>query len=142
MNDPRALYHDTIVDHDRNPRHEGPLPNATHSATVDNPLCGDVVTMRFVVEDGVIKDAAFEGRGCALSRASASIATTRAIGQTPEQVLELAGRLGQFLQSAPSDAPPPDLGELEVFGGVRSFKSRRTCACLPFRALTSALRTS
>ncbi|MEO8842777.1 MAG: Fe-S cluster assembly sulfur transfer protein SufU [Kofleriaceae bacterium] len=141
MTDPRALYHETIVEHDRHPHHEGPLPNATHSATVDNPLCGDVVTMHFVVEDGVIRDAAFEGRGCALSRASASIATDRAIGQTPEQLLDLAGRLGEFLQSGPDDAPPRDLGELEIFGGVRSFKSRRMCACLPFRALTSALRS-
>lgn len=141
MTDPRALYHETIVEHDRHPHHEGPLPNATHSATIDNPLCGDVVTMHFIVADGVIVDATFEGRGCALSRASASIATDRAIGQTPEQLLELAGRLGQFLQSAPSDPAPSDLGELEVFGGVRSFKSRRTCACLPFHALTSALRS-
>ena len=139
MTDPRALYHETIVDHDRNPRNERPLPNATHQATVDNPLCGDIVTMRFVVENGIITDAAFEARGCALSRASASIATTRAIGTTPDQLKELGSTLDAFVRSSPEAAAPPILGELEAFGGVRSFKSRRTCACLPFQALTSAL---
>jgi nitrogen fixation protein NifU and related proteins len=139
VTDPRALYHATIVDHDRNPRHEGPLPNATHSATLDNPLCGDTVTMHFVVADGVITDATFEARGCALSRAGASIATTRAIGSIPAALVELAETLDRFVSSPPDAPMPPNLGELEAFAGVRAFKSRRTCACLAFRALTSAL---
>jgi nitrogen fixation NifU-like protein len=142
MTDPRALYHETIVDHDRNPRNEGPLPNATHEATVDNPLCGDVVTMRFVVEQGVIIAAAFEARGCALSRASASIATTHAIGSTPDLITALASTFDEFVRSSPDAQAPAILGDLEVFGGVRAFKSRRTCACLPFQALTNALRSS
>jgi len=136
MTDARALYHATIVEHDRHPHHEGPLPAATHAATADNPLCGDVVTLRFVLADGVIADAAFEGRGCALSRAAASMIATRAIGATPEQLRELAATFDRFLHA---DVPAEDLGELAVFEGVRAFKSRRACACLPFTAALAAL---
>jgi nitrogen fixation NifU-like protein len=136
MTDPRALYHATIVDHDRHPRHEGALPNATHTATVDNPLCGDIVTIRLVIADGVIAEAAFEARGCALSRAAASMVATRAIGATPEAVRELAGTFDRFVRG---DAPAGELGELAAFEGVRAFKSRRSCAQLAFRAALYAL---
>jgi len=141
MTDPRALYHATIVDHDRHPRHEGPLPGATHSATADNPLCGDTVTVHLVVDGPAIAAASFEARGCALSRAAASIATSRAIGATPDEIRALANAFDEFVRS-PTDAPvPAGLGELEVFGGVRAFKSRRSCACLAFHALNSALES-
>lgn len=136
MTDSRALYHAAIVDHDRNPRHEGPLPAATHAATADNPLCGDVVTLRFVVADGTITDAAFQARGCALARAAASMLATRAIGATPDALRSLAATFDHFVHGTGSTA---DLGELGVFEGVRAFKSRRACACLPFRAALAAL---
>ena len=140
MTDPvagaRSLYHATIVDHDRNPRHEGALPAATHSATADNPLCGDVVTIRFVVDAGKITDAAFEARGCALSRAAASMLTTRAIGATAADIAALATTFTNFVQT---DAQATDLGELAAFEGVRAFKSRRVCACLAFDAAVTAL---
>lgn len=135
MTDPRALYHDKIVEHDRHPHHEGALPAATHEATVDNPLCGDFVTMRFVVADGAITDVAFEGRGCSLSRAAASMLTDRAVGASPDQIRALATTFEQFV-AADTGA---DLGDLAVFEGVRAFKSRRTCACLAFRAAVAAL---
>ncbi|MEO8553184.1 MAG: Fe-S cluster assembly sulfur transfer protein SufU [Kofleriaceae bacterium] len=139
MTDPRALYHATIIDHDRHPRHEGVLAGATHAATVDNPLCGDVVTIHLVIDGPTVVAASFEARGCAVSRAAASIATTRAIGARPDDLRALATAFDRFVH-APVDAPPPaELGELEAFGGVRAVKSRRSCACLAFRALTAAL---
>ncbi len=140
MTDPRALYHATIVAHDRDPHHHGPLPTATHQATIDNPLCGDQVTMRLQIVDGTIVDAAFEGRGCALSRAASSMLTDRTIGTTIEEARTLAQTVEQFVHTAPEVAIPPGLGELEAFAGVRAFKSRRVCACLPFRALVAALK--
>jgi nitrogen fixation protein NifU and related proteins len=140
VTDPRALYQATIVKHDREPLHEGPLANATHVATVDNPLCGDVVTIRIVVEHGIITDAAFEARGCSLARAGASIATSRAIGNTAMAMRELAATVEQLVGAAPDAPIPPDLGELEAFVPVRAFKSRRSCACLAFRAIDAALR--
>ena len=135
MSDARVLYHATIVDHDRNPRHESALPAATHSATADNPLCGDVVTMHFKLSEDVIVDASFEARGCALSRAAADLLATRAIGATPASLRSLAAAFDRFV----AGASEPDLGELSVFEGVRAFKSRRACACLAFAAARAAL---
>ena len=110
------LYQAVIVDHDRAPRHHGPLPGATHTAIADNPLCGDVITLHLRLEAGVIRDISFEGRGCSLSRAAASILTTLLVG------LDLAA--ARALSAA--------------FSGVRRFRSRRACATLPLQALAAA----
>jgi nitrogen fixation NifU-like protein len=133
------LYQATIVDHDRAPRNQGALVGATHQATVDNPLCGDVVTVQARIVDGTLCDVAFDGRGCALSRAAASIMTTMLRGAAPEDARRLAAAFEQFVQSAPDSAVPDELGELRAFSGVRRFRSRRLCALLPFRALGKAL---
>ena len=133
------LYQATIVDHDRAPRHAGALADPTHQATVDNPLCGDTVTLHARVDGGVIRDIAFEGRGCALSRAAASIITTMVRGRTTDASRELAAAFERFVQAAPEAAIPEELGELRAFAGVRRFRSRRVCALLGFRALLRAL---
>jgi nitrogen fixation NifU-like protein len=133
------LYQAIIVEHDRAPRHHGPLPGATHEATVDNPLCGDVVTVRARIADGVVSDIAFEGRGCALSRAAASIMTTMVHGRTVEAARRLAAVFELCAQSEPDAAIPDELGDLRSFAGVRRFRSRRVCALLAFRALLDAL---
>jgi nitrogen fixation protein NifU and related proteins len=133
------LYQATIVDHDRAPRNTGALADPTHRATVDNPLCGDTVTLHARVIDGVIRDVAFEGRGCALSRAAASIMTTMVRGRTTDASRELAAAFERFVQAAPDAAIPEELGELRAFAGVRRFRSRRVCALLGFRALLRAL---
>lgn len=139
MSDPGALYQAVIVAHDRAPRNEGPLPGATHEATIDNPLCGDVVTMRVIVDGGAVREARFEGRGCALMRAAASIATTQLAGRRVDELPALIARFEAFVRE-PAGAPvPAELGELSAFAGVRAFRSRQACATLPFRALTAAL---
>jgi nitrogen fixation protein NifU and related proteins len=139
MTDVDELYQATIVEHDRAPRNEGPLPGATHQATVDNPLCGDVVTVRAKIMDGVVSDIAFEGRGCALSRAAASIMTTMVRNHTIDEARRLAAAFEHCIQSAPDAAIPDQLGDLRSFAGVRRFRSRRVCALLPFRALVDSL---
>ena len=146
MSDQRAprtdvddLYQATIVDHDRAPRNLGALAGATHHATVDNPLCGDVVTMHIRVADGAVQEVAFEGRGCALSRAAASIMTTMVQGRPVDASRQLATAFEQFVQSAPDAAIPDELGDLRAFSGVRRFRSRRVCAMLAFRSLIQAL---
>src|SRR5512143_3336070 len=101
MSDANELYQSVILDHDRAPRNQGPLPGATHEATVDNPLCGDTVTVRVVCDGGVVRAAAFEAHGCALARAAASIVTTRAVGATPVQLRALAAEFEQFVRDAP-----------------------------------------
>jgi nitrogen fixation NifU-like protein len=139
VSDLDELYQAAIVDHDRAPRNLGPLAGATHAATADNPLCGDVVTLHLRVEDGAIRAASFEGRGCSLSRAAASIATGMLIGRSLADARALAAAFEAFVGAPPDAAPAPELGELAVFGGVRRFRSRRACATLPLRALVAAL---
>ncbi|HEU4726704.1 MAG TPA: SUF system NifU family Fe-S cluster assembly protein [Kofleriaceae bacterium] len=139
MSDVDDLYQATIVEHDRAPRNHGPLPGATHQATADNPLCGDVVTVRAQITDGVVSEIAFEGRGCALSRAAASIMTTMVRDHTVEDARRLAAAFELCVQSAPDAAIPDELGDLRSFAGVRRFRSRRVCALLPFHALVDAL---
>jgi nitrogen fixation NifU-like protein len=134
------LYQAAIVAHDRAPRREGPLPGATHEATLDNPLCGDVVTMRVRVDGDTIAEAAFEGRGCALVRAAASMLADRLVGARVDDIPALAARFDAFTREAAEAPVPAELGELAAFAGVRAFKSRRACATLPFRALLAALR--
>jgi len=139
------LYQATIVDHDRAPRNAGALADPTHQATIDNPLCGDTVTLHARVEGGVIRDIAFDGRGCALSRAAASIMTTMVRGRTTDASRDLAAAFERFVQAAPDAAVADEpngsevLGELRAFAGVRRFRSRRVCALLGFRALLRAL---
>ena len=139
MTDVDELYQATIVDHDRHPRNERALPGATHEATIDNPLCGDVVTVRAQILEGSITDIAFEAHGCALSRAAASIMTTMVQHRSPHDAQQLAAAFERCVQSSPEAAIPDELGELRVFAGVRRFRSRRVCALLAFRALLRAL---
>jgi len=136
--DPRALYHEAIVRLDRDPPNQGPLPSATHSATLDNPLCGDEITIHLAVANATVDRASFEGRGCALSRAGASIAATLAIGASPEQLRALAARVEQLVLGPPQPVPG-DPGALAALSAVHAFPSRRTCACLGFRALVRAV---
>lgn len=143
MSELDQLYQAVIVEHDRALRNHGPLPGATHRATVDNPLCGDVVTLALVIgEGGAIRDVAFEGQGCALSRAAASLLTTRLAGGTVAAAHALAAELEAYLASPPEAPAPASLGELAVFGGVRAFRSRRACVTLALRALRAATATA
>jgi nitrogen fixation NifU-like protein len=141
VSDVDDLYQATIVDHDRAPRNRGPLADATHHATVDNPLCGDVITVHARIIDGAVQDIAFEGRGCTLSRAAASIMTTMVRGRTLDASRQLAAAFEHFTQAPPEAAIPDAVGELRAFAGVRRFRSRRVCATLAFRALLQALYT-
>jgi len=136
-----ALYQAVIVDHSKHPRRRGPLPEATHQAAFDNPLCGDAVTVQLVVgAGGVIADARHHGHGCALSVAAASVLCERLVGTTVADARALIDRFEQVVApggEVPGDAD--DLGDLAAFAGVRRFRSRRACATLPFRALAQAL---
>lgn len=133
------LYQALVVEHDRHPRHRGTLAHPTHAATVDNPLCGDVATVQVVVADDRVAEIACDGRGCALSRAAASLMAERVAGVSIAEIRALAAAFEAFV-TEPVDAPvPAALGDLGAFAGVRAARSRRTCATLPFRALLAAL---
>lgn len=140
MNDAvRQLYQSIILEHGKSPRHLGPLPGATHEALVDNPLCGDRITLRLVVAGDIIASAAFEAQGCTLSLAAASLLATRIQAASLAEARALVDRFAAFVREPPG-APLPDLGDLTAFAGVRDFKSRQLCATLPAQALLKALR--
>ena len=139
MSDLRDLYQEIILDHTRHPRNFGTLANANHEAEGYNPLCGDRVSLRLRVEGGRIEDIAFEGSGCAISTASASLMTEALKGKTLPEAQELFRGFHQMLTAGGDGA---DLGKLAVFSGVREFPIRVKCATLAWHAFQSALAQS
>ena len=138
----RDLYRELILDHARSPRHFGKLEDATHTAEGINPLCGDKLRLFVRLDDaGVVSAASFEGSGCAISVASASLLADMIIGMTAEQALEYFAAVTTRLTSAGGDLEPAlDLGKIRALDGVREFPSRVKCATLAWHALNSALR--
>ena len=140
------LYRELILDHARSPRHFGKLPDATHTAEGINPLCGDKLKMYFRIDgDDRISDARFEGSGCAISVASASLLTDTVIGLQTEEALKYFSTLVTRLagaQSADDDNAGDgiNLGKLRALEGVREFPSRVKCATLAWHALNSAIQ--
>ncbi len=143
--DLRDLYRELILDHARSPRHFGKLDGATHSAEGINPLCGDKLKLYFSIDpDGRISDAKFEGSGCAISVASASLMTDTVIGLTSGDALDFFSALVSRLTGKPEGgeqaAAKVDLGKLVAFEGVKEFPSRVKCATLAWHALNSAIQ--
>jgi nitrogen fixation NifU-like protein len=138
----RELYQEVILDHNRKPRNFRVVAGANRTAEGHNPLCGDHIALSLKVEDGVIRDAAFQGAGCAISRAAASMMTDSVIGKPVAEVEGLVDRVHAMLTAAPGGetAGVADLGKLAVFGGVREFPARVKCATLPWHALQAALQ--
>jgi len=141
MADLRDLYQEVILDHGRRPRNFGPLAGANRHAEGFNPLCGDRLTLHLQVEDGVIREARFEGSGCAISTASASLMTEALKGKTQAEAEALFGAFHAML-TAPDGAEAADLGKLEVLAGVREFPTRVKCATLAWHTLEAALHCS
>jgi nitrogen fixation NifU-like protein len=131
------LYRDVILDHNRRPRNFGPLEPADASAEGLNPLCGDRLTLRLRLSDGTIRDIRFEGQGCAISTASASLMTEAVKGKSRDEALALFGRVHRLLTEDSADAG--DLGKLAALSGVREYPARVKCASLCWHTLVSAL---
>ena len=138
MNDLRDLYQDVILDHYRRPRHLGALVDANRRAQGFNPLCGDQLTLYVRVKDGVIEEVSFEGSGCAISTASASLLTESIKGKTEREAEALFDRFRELV-TQDDVTPHPGLGKLEVLAGVREFPVRVKCATLAWHTLRAAL---
>jgi nitrogen fixation NifU-like protein len=134
-----ALYRDVILDHNRNPRHYGAIAGGRRGEG-HNPLCGDRLTVHVRIEEGVIADASFQGFGCAIARASASLMADSIVGKSIGDAETLFQRVRATIQ-APPDAPIDDLGPLSALAGVRRFPARAKCATLPWQALFAAIRS-
>jgi nitrogen fixation NifU-like protein len=141
MSDLRELYQEVILDHSRQPRNFRRLPGATCEAKGDNPLCGDRVSVYLKVQDGVVTDVAFEGRGCAISMASASMMTEVLKGKSEAEVRHLFDRFHDSMtgKSACHGADAGELDKLTVLSGVREYPMRVKCATLSWHTLMAAL---
>lgn len=140
MSELSDLYQSVILDHNRSPRNCRAMADADADAEGYNPLCGDRLRVWVRLGAGdVIEDVSFEGIGCAISQASASLMTTTVKGRTRAEALDLFTRFHDLVAGDPSPAAPPGLGKLTVFAGVREYPSRVKCASLAWHALRSAL---
>ncbi|MEX3955342.1 Fe-S cluster assembly sulfur transfer protein SufU [Trinickia sp. EG282A] len=142
MSDLRDLYQEVIFDHYRQPRNRGVLAHANHKADGYNPLCGDRITLYLLVEEGIVKDARFEGAGCAIATASASLMTEALKGRTEAEAEALFGRFHEMVTTPPGQplADEAALGKLATLSGVREFPARVKCATLAWHTLHAALR--
>jgi nitrogen fixation NifU-like protein len=134
----RDLYQDVIIDHSKRPRNFRALDAAARHAQGYNPLCGDQVTVYLRVENGVVKDVAFQGSGCAISTASASVMTETLKGKTPAEAERLFHTFHDLV-TGKSSAESGELGKLAVFAGVSEFPTRVKCAILCWHTARAAL---
>jgi nitrogen fixation NifU-like protein len=134
------LYQELILDHNRRPRNYGVLADATHTARGHNPLCGDKLALYLHLDGDRITGVSFEGSGCAISKASASLMTEAVRGKTRGEATEIFDRFHAMI-TAPMDQPVDleSAGKLAVFSGVREFPMRVKCASLAWHTLQAAL---
>ncbi len=134
----RDLYQEVILEHSKHPRNFRELESANHHAEGFNPLCGDHFTIYVDVEDGRIRDIAFQGSGCAISKASASMMTQALKGKTTQEAEALFQKFHHVV-TGKNGTESSDLGKLTVFAGVSEFPVRVKCATLAWHALNAAL---
>ncbi len=132
------LYQEVILDHNRSPRNFRTIDTATARHEGYNPLCGDRLTLYVTLDGEVIRDVAFQGSGCAISKASASLMTEAVKGKTVEQARDLFDKFQSMITSDHA-GPTADLGKLSVLAGVREFPARIKCASLAWHTMKAAV---
>ena len=138
MSDLNDLYQEVILDHNKRPRNFRTIAGASHRADGHNPLCGDRLSLYVQVSGGSITDVAFQGAGCAISKASASLMTDAVKGQSLAAARDLFDRFHRMV-TTPPDQAVEDMGKLAVLAGVREFPVRVKCASLAWHTLKAAL---
>jgi nitrogen fixation protein NifU and related proteins len=143
MSDLDDLYQQIILDHNRRPRNFGVLKNATHHAEGHNPLCGDEVTVYVNLEGDTIRDIGFDGEGCAISKASASLMTVRLKGKKLSEAREVMREVRALLTGSGPEVEPDleQVGDLAALAGVRKYAVRVKCATLAWHTLEAALES-
>ena len=140
--DLRDLYQEMILDHNKNPRNFRVLEHANHTAEGFNPLCGDRLKLYLTIDLDHIKDIGFQGSGCAISKASASMMTDSIKGKTTQEAEVIFQEFHQMLSGKNPDTNPSKLGKLSVFSGVSEFPVRVKCATLAWHTLKAGMETS
>jgi len=136
FDDLNDLYQQVILDHSKSPRNYSKLEGANRTAQGHNPLCGDHVTVYLHLDGNTVKDISWQGSGCAISRASASILTTAVKGKSVAEVKSLFAQVHDMVTTGKSNG---DMGKLAVFAGVHKFPARVKCAILPWHAAVAAV---
>ena len=140
MSELSELYQQVILDHNKKPRNFRKLESANHSAEGFNPLCGDQLTVYLNLEDDAVKEISFEGSGCAISKAAASMMTQAVKGKSKQEAEQLFTEFhGMVTGELDEEATTNGLGNLKIFSGVREFPVRVKCASLPWHTLHAAL---
>lgn len=144
MSDLRDLYQDIILDHGRHPRNFRAAPDANHHAHGHNPLCGDKLTVYLHLEDGIVKDVSFEGKGCAISMASASLMTEVLKDKSMDEARILFNAFHAVVTGGPPVDVPDDLTDdydrLDPLTGVKTYPARVKCATLAWHTFDAALQ--
>lgn len=136
----RELYQQVILDHNKSPRNFRKIENANKFAEGYNPLCGDRINIYLIVEDNIVKDISFQGSGCAISKASASLMSSIVKGKTVKETEELFNKFHNLITGKlDDDFDLDELGKLAVFAGVREFPVRVKCASLAWHTMMSAV---
>lgn len=135
----RELYQSVIIEHNRRPRNFGKIEHAQHQAEGVNPLCGDQLTVYMTIENNIIQAIKFEGTGCAISTASASLMTEALIGQSIEAAEAIFTAFHQHL-TGKTTTEPEKLGKLAVLSGVREYPTRVKCATLAWHTVQAAIQ--
>jgi nitrogen fixation NifU-like protein len=135
------LYKEVILDHYKNPRNKRDLPDAALSCSKNNPLCGDEITVLANLDDGRVAEVTFQGQGCSISQASASMMTEAVTGRSVEEAGELVGEFRSFMQGA-TEPGEETLGDLIALKGVVKYPVRIKCAVLAWDVLQDALAGS
>ncbi len=139
MSDLDDLYQEVILDHNKTPRNFRVMTDANRKAEGYNPLCGDQVTVYVRCENGIIKDISFQGQGCAISKASASMMTSELKGKTEAEAQELFERVHSMLTGDCNQPDEKNVGKLAILSGVCKFPARVKCASLAWHTVNSAL---
>ncbi len=140
MSELNDLYQEVILDHNKNPRNFREMETATNTADGNNPLCGDALRVYVEMEDGKVKDVAFKGSGCAISKASASMMTQTVKGKTKEEADVLFDEFHKMVTGElNTETEENNLGKLKIFAGVLEFPARVKCASLSWHTLHAAL---
>ncbi|WP_404423889.1 Fe-S cluster assembly sulfur transfer protein SufU [Nibricoccus sp. IMCC34717] len=137
MSDLNDLYQSVILDHNKRPRNRGKVPTANRVATGDNPTCGDNCTVYLKVDEGRVAQIGFEGSGCAISQASASLMTTQLKGRNLAEAEQTYARFADIVKTGKA---PEEFDELAAFAGVHAFPARIKCATLSWHAALEALK--
>ncbi len=128
------LYRQVIMDHYKTPRNRGAIEGGV-TIDMNNPTCGDTIRLQLAIEDDVVRDAKFDGEGCSISMASASMMTQLVKGKTIDEALRLADIFSDMVQGKDYDDESFDLGDVEALSGVTKFPARIRCATLAWKAL-------